>query len=351
MEIIFNFFRIFLNLSIYTKKIDLKYLQIKNQSSGYYQLTVNGTPGVHEFEPLRIIQSFMKKCSILIQTDKSIYKPSDTVKFRVLVVDEDTKPYKFEKAEIFIIDGAGNRVKQFENPTKKFTKGVFQNEFLLSDSPVLGQWKINVKVDDEEQKGKTFDVGEYVLPTFEVTIDANPVANFEDDIIYAGINAKYTFGKIAKGNATVTALLYSRYGSTTNNKTFEVTKSIKVDGKTFIEFSLKDFETNSHTFQSGLLNVHLNVTFVDELSGLTGTAQTQVDVYETPYRLILHIDPPHFKPNQPIAAWVTVNLHDRNIPVTDNYNPVMLKIEYFYHLSQEIHPENGTFEIDRERYK
>lgn len=294
----------------------------------------------------------MKKCSVLIQTDKSTYKPSDTVKFRVLVVDEDTKPYKFEKTEIFITDGAGHRVKQFENPTEKFTQGVFQNEFLLSDSPVLGRWKITVKVDDEEQKEKTFDVGEYVLPTFEVTLDANPVANFKDDIIYAGIDAKYTFGKIAKGNATVTALLYSLYGSSENNKTFEVTKSIKVDGKTFIEFSLKDdFGVNPSTFKSRLLNVRLTVTFVDDLSGLKGTAKAEVDVYETPYKLKLHIDPLHFKPNQPIAARVDVNLHDRNIPVTDNYNPVKLKIEYFYDLSQEIHPENGTFEIVRERYK
>ena len=223
---------------------------------------------------------------------------------------------------------------------------------MLSDSPVLGRWKITVKVDDEEQKEKTFDVGEYVLPTFEVTLDANPVANFKDDIIYAGIDAKYTFGKIAKGNATVTALLYSLYGSSENNKTFEVTKSIKVDGKTFIEFSLKDdFGVNPSTFKSRLLNVRLTVTFVDDLSGLKGTAKAEVDVYETPYKLKLHIDPLHFKPNQPIAARVDVNLHDRNIPVTDNYNPVMLKIEYFYDLSQEIHPENGTFEIVRERYK
>jgi CD109 antigen len=129
-----------------------------------------------------------------------MYKPADKVQFRVLVLNADTKPYENANVIVFISDGAQNRVKQFDNI--KMTKGVFQNEFQLSNLPVLGIWKIHVKVNDEEETTKDFEVAEYTLPKFELSIDANPDANFKDGKIRATIRAKYTFGKIAKGNAT-----------------------------------------------------------------------------------------------------------------------------------------------------
>lgn len=37
-----------------------------------------------------------KNCSIFIQTDKSIYKPSDTIRLRILVLDFDLRPYQLD---------------------------------------------------------------------------------------------------------------------------------------------------------------------------------------------------------------------------------------------------------------
>lgn len=37
-----------------------------------------------------------KNCSIFIQTDKSVYKPSDTILIRVLVLDFNLRPYRFD---------------------------------------------------------------------------------------------------------------------------------------------------------------------------------------------------------------------------------------------------------------
>lgn len=89
-----------------------------------------------------------KKFSTLIQTDKSIYKPGDKMQFRVLILDSNTRPYRgAENIKIYISDGAQNRLKEFNDV--KLTKGVYQNELQLSDSPVLGNWLINVEVDKE----------------------------------------------------------------------------------------------------------------------------------------------------------------------------------------------------------
>lgn len=144
-----------------------------------------------------------KTHSVFVQTDKSIYKPADKIQFRVLVLEAETKPVDSKKIEVFITDGADNRVKQFTDVT--LNKGVFQNELQLSDSPVLGDWKIHIKLAGSDETVKAFQVAEYTLPKFEVTLEANPDANFKDGKIRATVRAKYTFGKIAKGNATVTA--------------------------------------------------------------------------------------------------------------------------------------------------
>ena len=183
----------------------MSFLQLKNLPEGDYVLEVK-SDNFTQFQKLHINR---KQFSVFVQTDKSIYKPSDNVKFRILVLDAETRPLDTSNVEIYITDGADNRVKQFEKP--QFNKGVYQNEMQLSDLPVMGTWKIHVKVNHAEGTEKNFEVAEYVLPKFEVTITANPDANYKDGKIRATVKATYTFGKIAKGNATVTAELES-YG-------------------------------------------------------------------------------------------------------------------------------------------
>ena len=69
------------------------------------------------------------------------------------------------------------------------THGIFNGEIELSESPVLGTWKITANVGDQTFQ-KEFEVAEYVLPNFEVTIDAPKHFTFKDSKITATIYAK-----------------------------------------------------------------------------------------------------------------------------------------------------------------
>lgn len=69
------------------------------------------------------------------------------------------------------------------------TKGVWAGEIELSDSPVLGDWTIHVTALDETIT-KKFQVAEYVLPKFEVTLNVPQHALFRDSRIAADIRAK-----------------------------------------------------------------------------------------------------------------------------------------------------------------
>lgn len=84
-------------------------------------------------------------------------------------------------------DGKGNRVKQWSRVLP--TRGVFEAKLPLSTSPVLGTWNLTVSVLDQ-QFSKSFQVAEYVLPKFEVTVTAPQFATFKDSRVAITVHAK-----------------------------------------------------------------------------------------------------------------------------------------------------------------
>lgn len=252
-------------------------------------------------------------------------------------MDGETKPFKFDNIEIFITDGADNRIKQFENPSSSFKKGVYQDELQLSDSPVMGVWKINVKVNNTDGAVKTFDVEEYVLPKFEVTIDVPSNISFKDEIIRAKVNAKYTFGKIAKGNATVTAEVenshhHYRFGSSESTK--KVSKTVAVDGNNFVEFDFrKELEIRN---QSYVQTVKLTASFTDELSGKEATATAHVKIHKESLKMELKQSANRFKPGLSFNITALISSHDKSIPITDKINPVKFVVTYYWDILRKV---------------
>lgn len=278
-----------------------------------------------QFEKVVKLNMNTKTHSVFVQTDKSIYKPADKVQFRILALNADMKPLKSNKVQVYITDGAQNRIKQFDNVA--FNKGVFQSELQLSDSPVMGTGTIHVKVNNEKETTKEFEVAEYTLPKFEVTIDANPNANFKDGKIRATIRAKYTFGKIAKGNATVTAEVVNIrwWRQESENK---VSKSVEVDGKKPVEFEI-DEELGIKDKQ-GERTVKLFATFKEELTEREQNATASVTIHPTPHKIELEKSSQYFKPGLPFSVTAFVKYHDKDAPVSDPNNPLKFTITYFY---------------------
>lgn len=58
---------------------------------GQYKLIAEGLSGI-VFRNESTINMLAKNASVLIQTDKAIYKPGDLIRFRVLVLDHNMKP-------------------------------------------------------------------------------------------------------------------------------------------------------------------------------------------------------------------------------------------------------------------
>ena len=167
---------------------------------GQYYLFVNGEGGL-TFTNESYITFNAKTKSVFVQTDKGIYKPGQTVKFRAMAIFSDLKTLR-DPFDIIIKDPQGTKMKQWLR--QEGTKGVVSKTFDLSDQTVLGDWEIYVETTGITFS-KKFTVEEYVLPKFEVSVKAPSfhMAKFGD--LKGTIQAKYTYGQPVIG--TVSAVV------------------------------------------------------------------------------------------------------------------------------------------------
>ncbi|XP_075072194.1 alpha-2-macroglobulin-like [Mixophyes fleayi] len=134
-----------------------------------------------------------QRLNILIQTDKPVYKPGQTVKFRVLSLKENLHPGKSQFPLIELQDPEKNRIGQWRNVSLE--QGIAELSLPLSVEPPLGEYSITVK-----NKVHTFSVEEYVLPKIEFTCHAPKVMPFNSKHFPVKICARYTYGKPVPGD-------------------------------------------------------------------------------------------------------------------------------------------------------
>nr|QTP96550.1 adult cement protein 5 [Chelonibia testudinaria] len=128
----------------------------------------------------------------LVQTDKSKYKAGQSVRFRVVTLNSDLTAQEEVVKQIFITTPANTRLAQWDNVQTR--SGIIQEKFLLTEEPPLGMWTIHVRRGDRITR-QTFEVAEFVLPRFEVTVTGPKFIIRHANTVTLKVCAKYTFGK------------------------------------------------------------------------------------------------------------------------------------------------------------
>uniref|UniRef100_A0AAG5DEP7 CD109 antigen n=1 Tax=Anopheles atroparvus TaxID=41427 RepID=A0AAG5DEP7_ANOAO len=288
-----------------------------------YKLVVEGLSGL-TFKNSTDLEYQQKSFSVFMQTDKSIYKPGDTVRFRVLVLDPNTKPLlKAESINVHITDGKGNRIKQWK--AAKLVKGVFESELTLSTAPVLGTWTINVEALGSKHN-KVFEVDEYVLPKFEVTVESPGITTFKDGKVKVIVRSKYTYGKPVKGEATVSISPEFRFHYVQPfEKDVTTRKVIPIDGKGSVEFDLREELRLDGDYTR---TVVIEAVVEEELTGRKQNTTGKVTIHDRRYKIELVKSDDNFKPGLPYTAWLKVTYQD-GTPVQDQTNPVEVKQSFY----------------------
>ncbi|KAJ8318519.1 hypothetical protein KUTeg_003610 [Tegillarca granosa] len=126
------------------------------------------------------------------------------VRFRVATMYPNLKPYSGH-LNIEIFDAKDTLIQQWMGVDS--IDGVFGTNFLINADPELGQWKIKVTVKGRVTE-KHITVKRYVLPKFNVIVNAGKNYILNSGPLTANINASYTFGKVVHGTAVVQFIQY-----------------------------------------------------------------------------------------------------------------------------------------------
>jgi alpha-2-macroglobulin len=229
-------------------------------------LHVNGSSMNYSFEESTLIG--LKRTSLLtfIQTDKPVYKPGQTVKFRILRVDQDLKPKLDHVDEVWIENPAGTRIMQWKPVVTQ--QGLADLQMALSTEPVLGSWKISAKF-GEDIETLQFKVDEYVLPKYEVLVKMPSYVMVNAEKIEGEICAKYTYGKPVSGHMAALVCVKQPYHGS-RRRPCAVIKKKEIDGCS--SFSVNSREVQLSSDRYSLWGATVAVTASVEEDG-TGVVQ------------------------------------------------------------------------------
>uniref|UniRef100_A0A4W3JHS6 Complement C5 n=1 Tax=Callorhinchus milii TaxID=7868 RepID=A0A4W3JHS6_CALMI len=218
---------------------------------------------------------------LFIQTDKPVYTPDQSVKIRIYSLNEELKPAK-RPVLITFKDPEGVKVDYVES--EDVTGIISILDFKVPPNPKYGLWKIEAKYksDFTTFTSTKFEIKEYVLPTFQISI--KPEKNFisfdEFNSFKIDVMARYPFNLVR-----VSCLHQLENGHVTVDFDAEyATKSIEID-------SLADLHNRF---------LHIGVTVLDTSAGITEDAEYSDIIFtRSPYKITLVATPLFVKPNLP----------------------------------------------------
>uniref|UniRef100_A0A182NGI1 TEP1-F n=1 Tax=Anopheles dirus TaxID=7168 RepID=A0A182NGI1_9DIPT len=295
------------------------------------KLTIDGIDGFSFHQEVEL-EHRSRSISGLIQTDKPMYKPSDMVRFRVIVLDAELKPpANLTFIEVNIFNPEGKVVKKW-NAAKLFI-GVFEGDLQVPSTPMLGMWSISMTVGEEQIISKTFEVKGCLTSTITVRspIDLQVVPLMTPLVKHQGLHltiaAKYDCGNYLDGLAKVELYL--------NDDELDQMQEFEVHG-----LSQKWFSFNEKLdVPDNQRNMRVTVTFIEQdtskdtgykwfniysleeigtmitasfvlLTDRTVIKDTEITVYKYPYQVELVKDRLQFRPGLPFKCALQFRYHD-----------------------------------------
>ncbi|NWR73543.1 CO4 protein, partial [Centropus unirufus] len=292
------------------KKSNRSYVLLVTESKELYKDTIQST---------RILLS-SKKGYIFIQTDKPIYTPSSTVRYRIFILDNAMRPTE-DTVTVVVLNSKGMVVKKADRKIKSALSGNFE----IPDVAEPGTWKIKAWFHQYKMSNVSteFEVKSYELPSFEVKLlPLQPYYHIWNENFVFDIEAKHSYGKGIQGAA------YVRFGIIDENekKVFipglEQQLSIQ-NGKGRVTLNTTLLEEKLRKSISTLEGFHLYVavTTVETASGeMREEELSNVKFVKSPYVVDLSNTKKYFVPGAPFSVVASVTLTDgspaASLPVT-----------------------------------
>ncbi|HEY3128794.1 MAG TPA: MG2 domain-containing protein, partial [Acidobacteriota bacterium] len=152
-------------------------------------------------QPLSVLTVMTNVPAILIETDKPIYKPSQVIQGRVVLLDNTLHP-RAGQLELIFYDAKGIRIARQKLAADQFGAASFS--LALAHELNLGTWKIRARGEGAESV-QDVRVQDYVLPRYELKAEFPKNWALVDEPVRGVVTARYFFGKEVKGKVAVSA--------------------------------------------------------------------------------------------------------------------------------------------------
>ncbi|XP_051898248.1 complement C3-like [Pristis pectinata] len=248
---------------------------------------------------------------IFIQTDKPIYTPTQTVLYRLLTVDSELKPSRNPTVVEFV--NPQDIVVERTDVIFKDSTGIAGSTYKIPEVVNIGTWKIFASYKDAPDANFTtqFEVKEYVLPSFEVTLDSQRQFFYIDDKeLYITVSARYTYRKAVEGRAFVL------FGILKNGEKLSIAKSLQTvpiingHGEAVLK---KDHLIGSFEDINSLVGSSIYVTasvITHTGSDLVEAEKTGIKIVVSPYAILFTKTSKYYKPGMPFDMMVYVTNPD-----------------------------------------
>ncbi|XP_073698015.1 uncharacterized protein [Garra rufa] len=248
---------------------------------------------------------------IFVQTDKPIYTPASTVRYRIFSLMPNLTPQSESEIIVEIMNSQGITV---SSEKIKPVKGMKSGRYTIPEIASSGIWKVVTRFKNTLQKTFTadFEVKEYVLPTFEVKI--KPSRSFfyvGDESLKVDIEARYLFGQKVDGNAFVVFGVMDREKKTIIPTSLQKVQIMKGEGTAELtnQMITKTFPNiNQLVGQS----IYFSVSLLTESgSEMVKVQRKGIQIVTSPYTIDFKRTPQFFKPGLPYNVWVYVTNPDQ----------------------------------------
>ncbi|EFO28383.1 hypothetical protein LOAG_00115 [Loa loa] len=167
------------------------------ERSDFYRLVVRAQDDNESFE--EIIPGAPDLRNIYLQTDKTVYKPTDAVKLRALPLTTSGKLYG-GSLDFALVNPDGFELIHKIRPTSN--NRFLAVEFQLPHHLAFGEWKIVARPDRQKQHiySITFQVQKYELSQFRVHVLARETDDldlYEIDVLARYANGRQISGKVS----------------------------------------------------------------------------------------------------------------------------------------------------------
>ncbi|KAM6216262.1 ovostatin-like [Rhynchocyon petersi] len=300
---------------------------------------------------------------VIVQTDKQIYKPGDFIRFRIVSLNDHLKPAEQMYPLISLEDPHGNRIKQWDN--EEPYRGLVQLSFQLTSEPIFGWYYITVETLSGEKTYQSFSVEEYVLPKFQMSVDAPENVLVVDPEFKVNVCAIYTYGKPVEGKVHLSVCRQSPYvfhscrfplsALCTNTTTW-----LGKDGCVSYSVNTSTFELYRKGYRNGL-EVHALVT--EHGTGVQLTNHKYINIDSTMVRIQFENMDKDYKQGIPYVGQIKL-LHPDNTPIPNeiiqlhlenkivgNYTTDINGVAHFSLDTSQIQSPNITLQVNLNFFK